>query len=148
MSATVVTSSRLSPGHRRYWRRLTQMRAPVPNLAAVRNPPFSLTLRASARVEVALAAAFRSHDAAVRELRASIEACVVELQQLGMLPEAMVVTMRAFVQHTVDHPSAEHPVASRAAVLFMDRIITWSILAYYPGPLPGRPPSHRRAGET
>jgi len=31
-------------------------------------------------------------------------ACVVELQQQGMLPEAMVVTMRAYLQHTVSHP--------------------------------------------
>jgi hypothetical protein len=124
------------------------MRAPLPSLAAVRDPPFSLTPRASARVEAALAAAFHSHDVAVRELRASIEACVEELQRLGMLPEAMVVTMRAFLQHTVAHPSAEHPVTSRAAVLFMDQIITWSILAYYPGPLPGRPPSHRRGEGT
>jgi hypothetical protein len=106
--------------------------SPLPNFAAVRAPPFSLTPRASARVELALEGAFRRHDAAMTELRAAIEACVQELQQQGMLPEAMVVTMRAFLQHTVSHPSAEHPVASRAATLYMDQIIHWSILAYYP----------------
>jgi len=38
----------------------------MPNLAAVREPPFALTARASARVELALEGAFRMHDAAVR----------------------------------------------------------------------------------
>lgn len=119
----------------------------MPSFAAVREPPFPFTPRASARVELALAAAFRMHEAAVNELRASIEACVVELQVKGMLPEAVVVTMRSFVEHTAAHPPVEHPVASRAANLFMDRIITWSILAYYPDSRPpGRswPPRRER----
>ena len=110
------------------------------NLAAVREAPFPLTPRASTRVELALEGAFRMHEAAVSELRAAIEACVRELQEQGMLPEAMVVTMRAFIQHAVSHPSRDHPVASRAAHLFMDRILYWSILAYYPSTiLPARP---------
>jgi hypothetical protein len=120
----------------------------VPNRAAVRDPPFSLTPSSSSRVELALEAAFRSHDDALKELRASIEACVAELQMQGMLPEAMVVTMRAFLQHTADHPPPAHPVASRAAALLMDQLITWSILAYYPGSLSGRSPSGRRGEGT
>lgn len=111
----------------------------MPNLAAVREPPFALTPRASARVELALEGAFRMHDAAVQELRSAVEACVAELQQQGMPPEAMLVTMRAYMQHTVAHPSVEHPVAARAAHLYMDHVIHWSILAYYPGTiLPAR----------
>ena len=106
--------------------------ARMPHLAAVREPPFSLTPRVSARVELALEAAFRRHDAAIAELRCAIEACVRELQQQGMLPEAMVVTMRAYIQHTASHPSADHPTASRVATLLIDEIIRWSILAYYP----------------
>ncbi len=115
---------------------------PLPNTIAVREPPFALTPRVSARVELALESAFRRHAAAVTELRAAIGACVEELQQQGMLPEAMVVTMRAFMQHTVSHPSLEHPVAARAADLFMDEIIRWSILAYYPATI--LPASARR----
>jgi hypothetical protein len=111
------------------------------NFAAVREPPFPLTPSASARVELALAGAFRRHDTAIVELRSAIEACVRELQQQGMLPEAMVVTMRAFMQHTASHPSAAHPVAARVATLLLDQIIHWSILAYYPATiLPIRPP--------
>jgi hypothetical protein len=83
------------------------------------------------------------HEVAIRELRAAVEACVVELQGQGMLPEAMVITMRAFVTHTVAHPTAEHPVASRSASLFMDQIIQWAILAYYPSAVP---PSRPRSG--
>ncbi len=116
----------------------------MPSLAAVREPPFALTARASARVELALAGAFRKHDTALAELRSAIEACVGELQEQGMLPEAMVVTMRAFMQHTASHPSVEHPVAARAATLMMDEIIQWSILAYYPATLPLKPPRGRR----
>jgi hypothetical protein len=114
----------------------------LPNLAAVREPPFSLTPRASARVELALEKAFRMHAAAVEELREAVEACVRELQEQGMLPEAMVVTMRAFMQHMVSHPSSEHPRASRAAHLFMDEVVRWSIFAYFPSrTLPGKPAS-------
>lgn len=112
----------------------------MPSFSAVREPPFSLTLLASARVELALEAAFRMQDAALKELRAAIEACVVELQGKGMLPEAMIVTMRAFVEHTATHPSIDHPAASRAAKLLADRIIQWSILAYYPSSVPPKRP--------
>lgn len=80
------------------------------------------------------------------ELRAAIEACVQELQQQGMLPEAMVVTMRAYMQHTVSHPSVEHPVASRVADLLMDEIIRWAILAYYPAAILSGTPRGRREG--
>ncbi|HJR65521.1 MAG TPA: hypothetical protein VJ802_03770 [Gemmatimonadaceae bacterium] len=121
----------------------------MPSFAAVREPPFALTARASARVELALVGAFRKHDAALAELRSAIEACVGELQQQGMLPEAMVVTMRAFMQHTASHPSAEHPVAARVATLLIDDIIHWSILAYYPATiLPVKPPRGRPGEET
>ena len=122
--------------------------AAVASFAAVREPPFSLTPRASARVELALEAAFRKHSVAVAELRAAIEACVVELQGKGMLPEAMLVTMRAFLQHTAAHPSADHPVASRAADLFMDQIIHWSILAYYPSRVPPTRPRSAPGGDA
>jgi hypothetical protein len=118
----------------------------MPNLAAARQPPFALTPTACARIERALDGAFFMHEVALKELRAAVEACVVELQGQGMLPEAMVVTMRAFMQHTVAHPSIEHPVAARAAHLLMDRVIHWSILAYYPAAIvrdEGRPPPRR-----
>jgi hypothetical protein len=91
---------------------------------------------------LALERAFRRHVVAVEELRAAVAACVRELQEQGMLPEAMLVTMRSFMLHTVAHPSPDHPVAARAAHLFMDEIIHWSILAYYPGTvLPLKPAS-------
>lgn len=119
--------------------------AALPSQAAVYEPPFPLTPRASSRVELALEAAFRRHDAAIAELRLAIEACVKELQQQGMPPEAMVVTMRAYVQHTASHPSADHPLASRVATQMIDEIIRWSMLAYYPSTiLPANP---RRPGE-
>jgi hypothetical protein len=105
----------------------------MPNLAAAREPPFALTPTACARVELALEGAFHRHEVALKELRSAIAACVLELQGQGMLPEAMLVTMRAFMQHTVANPSVERPVAARAAHLLMDEIIHWSILAYYPG---------------
>ena len=113
----------------------------VPPFAAVHDPPFALTPGASARVELALEAAFHRHDAAISELRMAVEACVGELQRKGMLPEAMVITMRAFLQHTSAHPPVERPIVARAAVLFLDQIIVWSIIAYFPGvTLPARKP--------
>lgn len=117
----------------------------MPSFAAVREPPFSITPGASARVELALEAAFYLDDADVKELRTAVEACVGELQRKGMLPEAMVITMRAFVQYTSAHPPIGHPIASRAAEFFIDRIIRWSIIAYFPGVIvPARTPSAPR----
>ena len=105
----------------------------VPSFAAVREPPFSLTPGASTRVELALEAAFHLDDVAVEELRTAVEVCVGELQRKGMLPEAMVITMRAFVEYTSTHPPVGHPSIARAAAFFINEIIGWSIIAYFPG---------------
>ena len=108
----------------------------VLSFAAGREPPFSLTPGASARVELALEAAFHRDDVAVKELRTSVEACVVELQGKGMLPEAMVITMRAFLRYTSAHPPIGHPMTARGAEFFIGQIIAWSIIAYFPGVIP------------
>ncbi|HKG91094.1 MAG TPA: hypothetical protein VKA84_04310 [Gemmatimonadaceae bacterium] len=114
-------------------------------LGAERGPPFSLTLGVTEGVERALEAAVLRHDASMRALRGAIEACVVELHGRGMPPEAVLVTMKAFVRHTaVAHPPYGQFPSSWAADVFMDDIVRWAILAYYRSDVP--PDSSGRYG--
>ena len=111
---------------------------------ASHDPPFPLTPAASARVGIALAAAVRTHDAAMRELQTAIEGCVAELHGQGMLPEVALVTMKAFVRHTaVLHPPPGRTPSRYAADAFMDEIVHWCIVAYFRHRVPpdGPPPA-------
>lgn len=115
----------------------------MPSLAAVREPPFALTARASARVELALAGAFRKHDTALAELRSAIEACVGELQEQGCSRKRW--SSRCALSCSIPRRTRLSSTRSRrAATLMMDEIIQWSILAYYPATLPLKPPRGRR----
>ena len=99
---------------------------------AAREPPFPLTSVASEHVCRSLQVAVRAHDRSMQELRTAIEACVAELYDQGMLPEAVLITMRAFVQHTATlHPPPGHAPSRSAADIHMEQIIHWCILAYF-----------------
>ena len=107
---------------------------------------FPLTPVASARVGTALAAAVRTHDAAMRELQAAIEVCVAELHVLGMQPEVALVTMKAFVRHTAAvHPPPGHARSRDAADALMDDIVHWCIDGYFRPGLARNPPVSRPA---
>ena len=104
---------------------------------AAREPPFPLTSVASERVCRSLESAIRAHDRSMQELRAAIDGCVAELHGQGMLPEAVVITMRAFVQHAATlHPPPGHAPSRYAADGHMEQIIHWCVLAYYRCELP------------
>ena len=116
--------------------------------AAIREPPFPLTPHASARVERALETAVRWHEAAMRELRAAVEACVAELHARGMPPEAVLVTMKAFVRHIApSHPPPGYAPTVEAADSLMDQIIHWCILAYFRLEIPPDLPPADASGE-
>ena len=99
---------------------------------AVREPPCPITLPSSVRVERALEAAVRTHYTAMQELRTAVEGCVAELHAQGMPPDAVLVTMRAFVKHAaILHPPPGYSPSSWESDSLMDQIIHWSILAYF-----------------
>lgn len=119
--------------------------------AARYEPPFPLTPGASARVGSALAAAVRTHDAAMRELHAAVGACVAELHALAMPPEVALRTMKEVVRHAgAVHPPPGYRPSLHAADGLMDDVVRWSIEAYFRPEVPpgGPPPRTGRAGDS
>ena len=113
------------------------------SLAASYEPPFPLTPEASARVGSALAAAVRTHDAAMRELHAAVEACVAELHVLGMPPEVALRTMKEVVRHAATRrPPPGYAPSLHAADGLMDEVVHWTIAAFFRREVPpdGPPP--------
>jgi hypothetical protein len=101
---------------------------------AVESPPFPFDVASERRVREALIAAVQRHAETVRELRGATEACVRYLRAQGMLPEAMIITMKAFIRHT----GTTHPPPGITQVWptdpVLDRMIEWSIAEYFREP--------------
>src|SRR5881392_3305296 len=72
------------------------------------------------------AVAVRRRDATQAELRTVIEGCVRLLRDRGMTAGAMLVTMKAFVRHSMDEPALRNCAGSAdAAEFLMDRMVSW-----------------------
>jgi hypothetical protein len=96
-----------------------------------RAPPFPFQPETGTAFESALEASERSSDA-IGKLHGAVIACVTHLRDLGMEPEAVLVTMRAYLNHTMHtrfpDPQREPIFESR---WLADQVATWSIEAYY-----------------
>ena len=100
-----------------------------------RFPPFLLTRALSHRATAALAVAVRRRDATQAELRTVIEGCVRLLRDRGMTAGAMLVTMKAFVRHSMDEPALRNCAGSAdAAEFLMDRMVSWCVEEFYRTP--------------
>jgi len=84
------------------------------------------------RARLALATAVRRRGSTLIELQAAIEGCVRSLRGQGMTAGAVIITMKAFVRHSmqVAPPLGLAPSADATAPL-MDRIVTWCIDEFY-----------------
>lgn len=100
-----------------------------------RAPPFPFQREAESAFETALEARERNLEA-VDRLRGAVIACVLHLRDLGMEPEAVLVTMRAYLNHTMraHFPGTERAPAFESRWL-AEQVATWSIEAYFS---PGR----------
>lgn len=95
-------------------------------------PLFPLTTGSTTAVQQALAKAVRSHVDSMAALQAAVEACVAELRDMGIPPEAMLITMKALIRHTAgSHPPPGNPASSWAADAYLGDIVRWSIAEYY-----------------
>lgn len=112
----------------------------APLLTAVESPPFPFESTAVERLRGALLQAVRRHEATLAGLRMAVEDCVRHLRAAGMTPEAMLVTMKAFIRHTavVQAASGVTVPATRAGDMppwlsdpLMERIVGWCIAEYF-----------------
>lgn len=96
-----------------------------------RAPPFPFQPETGTAFEAALEAGQRTSDA-IEKLHGAVIACVIHLRDLGMEPEAVLVTMRAYLNHTVH---TRFPDTQREPVFesrwLADQVAAWSIEAYY-----------------
>jgi hypothetical protein len=93
---------------------------------------YHLTTGATTAVEIALENAVHRHQASMAALQRAVEACVTEMRGKGLPPEAMIITMKAFIRHTATvHPPPGNLASSWAADAYLEQIIKWSITQYY-----------------
>jgi hypothetical protein len=114
----------------RYWRRLAFRRTVA--MQAVQAPPFPFEAAAERRARLALVEAVRRHNEAEAIWLNAVSDCVRSLKAQGMPPEAMIVTMKAFVRHaSVTELARRGEGVSRT---LMEQIIEYSIAQYYVEP--------------
>lgn len=103
---------------------MPQQQQPSP----VESPPFPFEPAAEKRARLAVVEAARRYEETQTALFHAISDCVRALRDQGMTPEAMVITMKAFVRHTV-FTDADH--RGTVARPLMDQVIEWCIHEYY-----------------
>lgn len=95
----------------------------------VESPPFPFEAAAERRARLALVEAVRRHTEVEKVWLNAVADCVRSLKAQGMPPEAMIITMKAFVRHaSVTDLARRGEGVSRA---LMEQIIEWSITQYY-----------------
>jgi hypothetical protein len=96
--------------------------------APVESPPFPFDAAAEKRARVALVEAARRYEETQTVLFSTITECVRALRKQGMSPEAMVITMKAFVRHAAFNEPGSRGTVARP---LMDQVIEWCIHEYY-----------------
>jgi hypothetical protein len=86
----------------------------------------------SALLESSLEQAVGRQAATMERLHRAVDACVADLRDRGMTPEAALVTMKALLRHTAAlHPPPGYQPSPWAAEGFVEQIVRWSIDAYF-----------------
>jgi|SRR5688572_20065557 hypothetical protein len=95
----------------------------------VESPPFPFEAVAERRARLALVEAVRRHSEVEAIWLNAVADCVRSLKSQGMSPEAMIITMKAFVRHASVTDLARR--GSGVSRPLMEQIIEWSIMEYY-----------------
>ena len=102
-----------------------------PLVSAVESPPFPIQRVSADRVRRAVVEAVQRHAKAIEALQLAIGECVRDLRDQGMTPEAMLVTMKAFIRQT----AAAYPPPGRGPAWLtesvMENIVRWCINEYF-----------------
>jgi hypothetical protein len=94
--------------------------------------PFLFPQIASEQFDDALANAASDNVESMIELHAAVVQCVSELKAEGMLCEAALITIKAYVRHAASVQRGRNPDGDIwAADLLMERIASWSITEFY-----------------
>lgn len=99
--------------------------------SAFRSPPFPFERETDSAFETAVGASQRTTEA-IKNLRGAVIACVSHLKTIGMEPEAVLVTMRAYLRYTVqNHLLASPPDPIFESNWLSEQVARWTIEAYY-----------------
>jgi hypothetical protein len=96
--------------------------------APVESPPFPFEPASEKRARIALMEAARRYEETQGVLFSAIADCVRNLRAQGMTPEAMIITMKAFVRHAAYTEAGGRGTIARP---LMDQVIEWCIHEYY-----------------
>lgn len=99
--------------------------------APVLAPPFPFATATGEGLEIALRRALVAYTASRSALRDAVEECVRSLRAQHMSPEGTIITIKAFVRHTVLSDPARR---SSDADHFLDHIVHWTVVAYFDQP--------------
>lgn len=100
--------------------------------APFRAPPFPFEPGTQSDFEHALQGAAQRTAASGETLRAAVLACVQHLKSIGMEPEGVLITMRAYLNHTVrmSFPGSGRD-QSWAVAWLGEQVAKWSIESYF-----------------
>jgi len=102
----------------------------MPQLSAVESPPFPFEPASERRARIALARAVQRHEALKEELHNAIVECVRHLRSCGMPPEAMLVTMKAFVRYAAPRETYEGTSGPTRKPI-MEQVVELCIAEYF-----------------
>jgi GNAT superfamily N-acetyltransferase len=98
----------------------------------VESPPFPFDVAAERRARLALVEAVRRHNEVETIWLNAVADCVRDLKAKGMSPEAVIITMKAFIRHASVTDAARRGQGVSKAL--MEQIIEWCITEYYKEP--------------
>ena len=94
--------------------------------------PFLFPQNTSDRFDEALANAASDNVNSMIELQAAVARCVYALKAEGMLCEAALITIKAYVRHAATVQRGRNPDGDIwASELLMEKIARWSITEFY-----------------
>jgi hypothetical protein len=97
----------------------------------IRVPPFPFQPETDSAFERALDASHHNRES-LETLHTAVTACVRHLKVMGMEPEGVLVTMRAYLSHTLrSHAEGSEPIAPWETSWLGEQVAKWSIDAYY-----------------
>jgi len=104
----------------------------MPEMQGARHAePFFELAETGTGFEAALRNAVRTNAISMNDLHRSITKCVVSLRDEGMQCEAVLLTMKAFINELAARHTRTGPERMLHLDMLMDQIVRWCISDYY-----------------
>ena len=107
---------------------------PMEKARGYRREPFPFPEGIDTSFERALAAAAKRSNTSVGDLEQATRECVRQLKSEGVTPEGVIITMRAYIRHTMEtrifskRPDDLHNLLDRLC----ERLAGWCLDEYFP----------------